>query len=294
MSSLPPLDVTITARKISCVLDGELALSRHGLLFATRLAREANIWLFRALWQALDNSFVFPGAEASRAEQKENGEPSRRFAASPCPRTIQQWESARLETDLGGSQFFFVGDARHESFLPKDTGNDIVERFEGLAVELETLFARTRGNGTVYDPVYECNRDTVALATALIRHAPIVLGVVARPGSGAADSLEPAICDFLCRCGIDCRRVDDDSMVASIKDHLRPIFARSGIAELIWDLRKDGLDLAVLHIVAPHAMVMPSETELDRSYGDASGYSTTEVLEPFWFHGACTYWWIYG
>ena len=60
--SLPALDVSVSSRRMSCILDGELALSRQGLLFAMRLAQEANVWLFRALWNTLDNSHFYPAS----------------------------------------------------------------------------------------------------------------------------------------------------------------------------------------------------------------------------------------
>src|ERR1700756_3551765 len=63
MPPLPPLDVSLSSRRMACILDGELALSRQGLLFAMRLAQEANVWLFRALWNALDNSHFYPASQ---------------------------------------------------------------------------------------------------------------------------------------------------------------------------------------------------------------------------------------
>ncbi len=278
MSSLPPLDVSVSSRKMSCILDGELALSRQGLLFATLLAQEAHVWLFRALWQTLDNSHLYALPASERQDKHE---------------ARLQWESARLRTDLAGLQCFFVGDARHESLLPKEVENDLVERFEALAVELDGLHKSKGDAEAAYDPVYECHRDTVALATALIRHRPIVFSLRARPRTSEADLPEPAICTFLRECGIDCRPVEHDRTMASIRSYLQPIFARSGAAELLWDLAKDGCALAVLHIIAPHALVMPIETELDRRYGDETEFPPAAAEGAVWFRGASAYWWQY-
>jgi hypothetical protein len=275
--SLPPLDVSVSSRRMSCILDGELALSRQGLLLAMRLAQEANVWLFRALWQTLDNSHVYGSPATERRDKHE---------------ARLQWESARLRTDLAGLQCFFVGDARHESLLPKEVENDLVERFEALAVELDGMHRREDDAEIGYDPVYECNRDTIALAAALIRHRPIVLSLCARSGTGEADLPEPAICTFLRECGIDCRPVGHDRTMASIRSYLQPIFARSGAAELLWDLAKDGCALAVLHIIAPHALVMPIEAELDRRYGDETELPLA-AAGTVWFRGASAYWWQY-
>jgi hypothetical protein len=278
MSSLPPLDVSVSSRKMSCILDGEFALSRQGLLFAVRLAQETNVWLFRAFWQTLDNSHLYALPAAERQDRRE---------------ARRQWEFARLGTHLAGL-CFFVGDAKHESLLPKEVENDLVERFESLSVELDGLHRSEGDAETAYDPVYECHRDTVALATALIRHRPIVFSLCARPGAGEAGLPEPAICTFLRQCGIDCRPVGHDRTMASIRSYLQPIFARSGAAELLWDLAKDGFTLAVLHIIAPHALVMPIETELDRRYGDETEFPSAAAEGSVWFRGASAYWWQYG
>jgi hypothetical protein len=276
MSSLPALDLSVSSRRMSCILDGELALSRQGLLFAMRLAQEANVWLFRALWNALDNSHFYHSAvQPGTAERHARREVSK------------QWESARLATDLAGLQFFFVGDARHESLLPKEVGQDLVERFEALAEELDGLYQSNSTGEIEYNEVYECNRDTIALATALIRHRPIVFSLRARPRTGQNPPPEPTICDFLRQCGINCRTVEHDRTLNSIRSYLQPIFARTGVAELLWDLAKDDCALVVVQIVAPHALIMPIETELDRRYGDEIAETTG------WFHGASAYWWQY-
>jgi hypothetical protein len=282
MSSFPPLDVSVSARKMSCILDGELALTRQGLLLAMRLAQEANVWLFRAFWHALDNSHLdFSLARWSAVERQRQRE------------ARQQWESARLGSDLAGLHCFFVGDARHESLLPKEVGSDLVERFEALAIELDGLFRHEDEDQVDFDPVYECSRDAIALATALIRQRPIVFSL-ARADRGEGRPPEPAIGDFLRRCGINFRPVEQNRALVSIRNYLQPIFARSGAAELLWDLAEDGYTLVVLHLIAPYAVVMPIEAELERRYGEVA-----EVPPPHesgaatWFRGASAYWWHY-
>ena len=278
MSSLPALDVSVSSRRMSCILDGELALSRQGLLFAMRLAQEANVWLFRALWNALDNSHFYPASPEPGAA----GQQGRREAS-------EQWESARLASDLAGLQFFFVGDARHESLLPKEVGQDLVERFEALAGELDGLY-RGGAASVDYDPVYECNRDTIALAAALIRHRPIVFSLCTRRRIGQGRPPEPAICEFLRQCGIECQAVEPDLTLGAIRGYLEPIFARTGVAELLWDLAKDGCALVVVQVITPYALIMPFETELNRRYGDEVAFPA-EAAD--WFRGASAYWWQY-
>src|SRR5262245_53690770 len=142
MSSLSRLDPGLSSRRMSCVLDGEFALSRQGLLFATRLAQEADVWLFRALWQTLDNSYILRGLPDDGSDPGANGRD-----AFPSMSALLQWEIARLETDLSGLQFFFVGDARHESLLPREVGKDLVSRFERFSEELDALHKRSGSQG---------------------------------------------------------------------------------------------------------------------------------------------------
>jgi hypothetical protein len=290
MSSLPPLDVNLSSRRMACVLDGELALSRQGLLFATRLALEADVWLFRALWQTLDNSYILREMSERGAKSASDG-PN----AFPSLHILQQWETARLETDLCGLQFFFVGDARHESLLPKEVGKDLVKRFEILSEELDALHHQPSDEeGAAYDPIYECRRDAAALATALIRHRPLVFSLCEKDSAeGKEDQAEPFLCGFLRRCGIDCHEADSKS-VAEIRRHLQPIFARNNLTELVWDMGSDDHELALIHIVAPHALVMPTEADLDRRYREDTAPTQAEVRQtPFWFHEAKAYWWKY-
>lgn len=291
MSSLPPLDVSLSSRRMACVLDGELALSRQGLLFAMRLAQEADVWLFRALWQTLDNSCMLRDMS-----ERDPGAASNGGEAFPSPRILQQWELARLETDLGGLQLFFVGDARHESLLPKDIGKDLVRRFELFSEELDKLHQQpVDEERPLYDLTHECRRDTAALATALIRHRPLVFSLCRKTRlTGVKNAVAPPLCAFLQRCGIECHFIPEEQRVTSVHDYLQPIFARTGLSELLWDMEQDGQGLAVVHVVAPHALVVPAEADFDRCYGDEIAHSLMgEADGPAWFCDARAYWWKY-
>ncbi len=82
--------------------------------------------------------------------------------------------------------------------------------------------------------------------------------------------------------------------MASIRNYLQPIFARTGLAELLWDMEQDGQELAVVHVVAPYALVVPVEADFDRRYGEEIAPSLEgEAEAPVWFHDAKAYWWKY-
>jgi hypothetical protein len=292
MSPLPQPDAGLSC-PMSCVLDGELAFSSLGLLLAFRLARapEVRLWLFRAIWQALDGSDIPlwpPDVDAGAAACGQN--------VFPSPNALHQWELARLETDLAGLQFFFVGDARHESLLPKEVDKDVVTRFELFSEELDALHQRSCVNeGAGYDPGYECQRDAAALAAALIRHRPVVLSRHPRNSDRKQDRAEPPLCDFLRGCGIECHFVDPRN-AAAMRSHFEPIFVRCGLAEIVWDMARDGQDLVSIHLVAPNALVTPTvEPDFDRGFGDEIARRTVREGRntPFWFREAKAYWWAY-
>jgi hypothetical protein len=287
VSAIPPLDVSVQGRRLSCVIDAELALSRYGLLFVTRLAEELDVWLVRALWQLLDNTQFFLANPGDLLPSNEEDEPSRSLRRRECEAlvdTLRQWEAARLQTDLAGLRLFWAGDARCESMLPKDVDKGLVERFEVLAAELDD---RTSSAPATHDLVQNCRRDTAALATALIRHRPIVFSICGRDGGSGTDA-EPGLCAFLRESGIDCRRVRAHPHATAIKRHLFEIFARSGALELLWA----GLQLAALHLIVPRAVVLPVEAEFDRRFADPLAAPLLGEAKPAsWFSGASAYWW---
>jgi hypothetical protein len=289
MSSLSRLDGGLSCL-MSCVLDGELAFSPPGLLLAFRLARApaVRLWLFRAVWQALDSSDISLCALDVDAGAAANGQ-----NIFPSPSALHQWELARLETDLAGLQFFFVGDARHESLLPKDVDKDVVRRFELFSEELDALHQQSGADEDAgYTPVYECRRDAAALAAALMRHRPVVLSRCSKDGRG--NHAEPPLCSFLRRCGIDCHLVDSRN-ASAMRSYFEPIFAQSGLAEIVWDMWRDGQDLASIHLVAPNALVTPLvDSDIERGFGDEiAPRAVGEGNAPFWFRGARAYWWKY-
>ena len=82
---------------------------------------------------------------------------------------------------------------------------------------------------------------------------------------------------------------------AALRGYFQPIFARSGLSELVWDMWREDLDLAVVHIVAPRAIVIPAgDGDIDRGYGEEFTPALAgEGRVPTWFDEAKAYWWKY-
>lgn len=262
MSPLPPLVVDVEPRRRACVLDVPLALTPNGLLLALRLSQEINVWLVRSLWRFLDNvELTFDATDFQR----------RAVAA------INQWQAARVQTDLAGLRLYWAADATRTSQLPKDCEANLVSRFEALD---ESLQADDPSGLDVTD-LDEHSREVVALTVALTAHRPVVFALRARSEDGKAQ--RPYLCRFLESRDIPCRKVGRRRS-AVLRDEWSRAFARSGVTELLWA----GLDVAAVHIVTPNAVVAGNVA------GD-DGFPQERLLDPArragnpWA-GATSYW----
>ncbi len=276
MSLIPPLDVNVSVRRQSCILDVPLALSRCGLLFAVRAARELNVWLSRTLWQILDNTEFYRSHPQLLVTGRRAGATAN-SAADELPLIIGEWEQARLENDLLGLNVFWAGDARYESLLPKDVDKRLIERFERAAQELDQDWAGEEGD---YDPLRECHRDAVALAMALMPYGPVILTL---SGENDPDGM-PGICRYLIECGIPASPVNGARTARDVRANLSGIFARTGLAELTWT----GLDVVALHLVAPRALMLGACASDDRDFEAENdpGNATRRACD-----GASAWWW---
>jgi hypothetical protein len=281
VTSLPPLDVRVNARRRACVLDIALALSPWGVMFPWRMADEMDIWLVPSFWDLLDGADYYlqdPGAFRSDPASGfvEEGRDPRGFLD-----TLAQWQTARLEADLPSVPVYWAGDARHESLLPKGVSGDLMACFPMLAASLERMLPSGSPEFEPGNPFADCTRDAAALAAVLGRHRPIVFSLAPSPGE------TPYICRYLAACGIPCRELASRNGEANpMQRHLQPAFLRSGIAELIWS----GMSLVALHIVAPKAFLVPQSGEDDCTYDEDLPRADTRAPSPGWWDGAVATW----
>ncbi len=287
MSALPgPLpssfSVAVYTKRRACVLDTYLALSPLGLLLAQRLSTEFDLWLVRELWQILDNTqFYLAQPERLLAVAPEGGAawPAEPVDAEALRDTLSQWEAARTAHDLTGLRIYWIGDALDESLLPPDADPQVVSRFEMLASSLD---ARVRVRARDQDNVLvDCFRDAVALAATLVPYRPFVLTCLPE-GAG-----EPLLCAHLKEWRIACARVDRTGKADMERDSLVSLIGRTGAGELLWT----GLNLAVLHVVAPRAIVMPSGGRpADELYGALPTPEEPEAEPLDWWRNARSFW----
>lgn len=262
MDMLPPLQVTVDARGCSCILDVRLALSRHGLMLALRLAEELKVYLVPTLWQVLDNTAYYERFPLSLGGNNAQ--------LAGCSEELASWEAARMELGLSGLRLYWAGDAIHESSLPKDIDPAVIARFESLAEQLERCAGHASEDANL--PLLEGSRDAAALSVAMCRYRPMILTL----GEGDADT--PPMCRYLESCGIACRGLSEEQALRA-KAYLLPMLARCGALELTWA----GLALVAVHLVAPQASLLPfvnpRRNGLDR-----------EDVHHDWWRGACAFW----
>lgn len=264
---LPPLQVSVDVRSWSVILDVRLALHRLGLMMATRLAEELRVFLVPTLWEVLDNTAYLNHHPERLSEGDRSGTEVEAGVA------LAQWERARVELGLSALNIFWAGDALHESSLPKDMDPGLSERFSYLAEGLTRYMGDESDGQEIAWPLHEGSRDAAALAAAMIRYRPVILTLCDHAQE------PPQLCKLLHKSGLQCRQV---TAIESqpVCDYLRPVLARSGVLELAWD----GLQLALVHLVAPQALLMSPSEE-----ADADPY-TSRVEKPDPWCGASAYW----
>ncbi len=275
MTSVPPLNVSVSMHKRACVLDVPLALSRYGLLLALRLAQETNVWLVRTLWTVLDHTSFYKNHPAKLFPEAPHAPPDGEVLDETVM-ALEQWEAARAETDLGGLRVYWAADATQESLFPDDCDDGIVDRFDTLASALDAPAAGYHEMCGVHPrpPDFAC--ESASLAAALTRYRPVVL--TRRPADGS-DTGEPYLCQFLRRCDIRCERIPDSDRRVVMRSQWLPVLARSGALELLWG----GLNVAVVHIVAPHAVCGARMAGHAEQPLEAEAWQSWRQARAFWY-----------
>src|SRR5712692_3541937 len=159
----PDLSLTLSQRRRACVLDPALTLSRFGLLLVRRLGEVMELWMPREFWHILDNSQFYvrqPEALFYRSDDERRVAMRQALSRDEIALGMKEWERIRMENDLSGLKFFWIGDGLSESLVPPGTGADLVWRYESLARALDRRLA---GSG----PMACAARDAAALAAAL-------------------------------------------------------------------------------------------------------------------------------
>lgn len=277
VAAFQELQVKLAPRRWSCVIDPALALSPQGLAVVKRLGEFVDTWIPREMWHILDNTHFYlrqPRTLTSIQTREFSSDGPTAFDEQQLVSALREWERLRFNTDLIRLKMFWIGDGLSESFLPQDADADIVFRYESLN---DSLDARLPTRSTL-DAAF-C--DTVALSAAL----PSSFILTLQPSATGT----PEICRALETWEIPCKELDEsDELVALERHYLRELLVSSGLAGICWA----GLRLAVLHLVAPGAHLVPSRAEPDDSFAGEllDDNREVEVSESDFWRGAKAFW----
>ncbi len=227
-AAFPELNLKLSARRWSCVLDPTLALSGHGLQLARQASEVMQLWLVREFWHILDSSEFFSAHPEALVGD--------RWPADKLDRSLKAWDRARLDGDMAELKLCWVGDGPSESALPEGTDARLLQGYETLA---QSLGRRIRS----VDPMSNAMRDAAALAAALGHTAVLTCRV---PSHGTL----PPICSALEGWDIPCREIEaGDPMATLEREHVRRLLVHAGLSHLLWA----GLQLAVVRLLLPNA-----------------------------------------
>src|SRR5688500_7324716 len=109
MADVSAIQVKFAGLSPAFVLDGDLALSRWGLLLAARLAQSAQVWIPRSLWPLIDSDSLY---RTRPALLDPDGE--------AVVDALGDWHAAWQGHRLRGA-FHWFGDHRHEGQCPADS-----------------------------------------------------------------------------------------------------------------------------------------------------------------------------
>lgn len=261
MADVSTIEVRLNGATPALIIDGDLALSRWGLLLAARLADSGPVWLPRSLWPLIDSDWLY------RDEPDRLG-----LRGEEAAEALSDWHAAWQGNRLKGA-FHWLGDLRHESNLPEGADEHLLQRFEAA---LARLVARLGGESEDHaiDWRDQALCDALATATALSPRPSILLaqrGALPRLARIAVE--EPClVCDEI-------KRRPPRALGERLSLSLLP------------PLLLNELDLIAVHFAAPRAMLLPWGAGDSELWGDADpGFALPGGNAPDPLSGAAIAW----
>ncbi|NJM97351.1 MAG: hypothetical protein HC800_09380 [Phormidesmis sp. RL_2_1] len=255
------LSVTLRKQPWICVLDPVLMLCNprlEGIYLTKQLGNLMELWVFRELFHILDDTplylnFAYDNAayEVASAADYANNSDTRTGLPLIDQRSLNAWEQIRRTTDLGGYQFYWLGDTISQSRLPErlqrsETPSHRLQSYELLAqaLEAQALIARSEMDQPEFQqPLLAACRDTAALAAAL--------GSAFMLTAQQPTEASPYLVSCLESWGIPCQRLPATDTIANLEQTLiHQLFVEAGLSKLLWSKT---LNLAIFHLSVPAA-----------------------------------------
>lgn len=239
------LSVHVTRRRSRCVLDPNLALSRHGATLVRRLATCAELWIGPEIHNVLDSASTY-----RREPELLIGPNADRAITDDVPETLRDWMQLR---DEAGRWLYWVGDAVRESSLPEDLDDRFALRWEAAAQALDRRLP-IEATG----PLIAATRDAAALCAVLPAGWILALG---------AEDAPPMFCRYLEQWGLACEELPaTEALVSLERKSFQGLLVESGAAPFAWG----GLRLAVLHLLVPNIGRIEAEADFDQEHEAAT------------------------
>jgi hypothetical protein len=226
MPDVSTIEVKLNGTAPAIVIDGDLALSRWGLMISAHLAQSAPLWLPRSIWPLIDSDSLYQREPDLLGD--DGGE-----VAEILSQWQMMWQTNRLK-----GQYCWFGDLRHEGQITKDMDDFVHQRFEAA---LTMLVGRVEDHQPSSDMDWRTQAiwDAFATAAALSPQTAILI---------ARRSQLPritAVVDALPEASID------EIPVSPSAPGEKPLLG--GLPPVMLGV----LDLVAVHIAAPGAMLLP-------------------------------------
>lgn len=239
MDAALPLSIRVSSQSAALILDASFALERLGLLASLRLAPLANVYLPRALLGMIDNDTAY-----HRHPQELGGSGIKPTQRKRMAEQLSVWHRAWIH-GLLGERLHWVGDAHYESRMPGGEPADLLRRFELCAASFDARCLERQL--PIHTPLHDCMRDTLALAAAMQPATAVVMTPV-------DEGEPPVLCNVAAEANIEAQPLDAPVYSPPIRDALLPL--------------SSGRRYALVHVVAPSALVMPEPVEDSADWPD--------------------------
>jgi hypothetical protein len=230
-------------RRLPCVIDARLALSRHGQLSVARLTREFSVWVPRELHRVLRDTRSYL-SRASRLAPRPYCQALRRLnmkaEAEAIGEELAQWDRLPDEDDLASLPLYYLGDRADECSVPGSVDRRVRERCEQLQQGLHQAMTNSSYDLPRGQVVALCIADATALCAALEPYGAFILTRLESDAEGS-----PALCDYLDAWGVPTAEAPRPEV--AMTRWLREALARCGLAPLAWA----GIRLAAVHVMLP-------------------------------------------
>jgi hypothetical protein len=229
---------------IACVIDPALALSRHGVALVKCLGCVMELWVARELWHILNDTTFYitqPQLIAPRGMVRERTVEQEYCVLEETILALKEWEKFRLETDLNGLNFFWIGDSLRESYFPSNRNLNLFGHWESVFKKIDIKLRQSRIKDYILPSSFQ---DTIALAITL-ESATIL---TYRTSIEYENNLPPEICTILGQWGISCVNLPyQDSIVELERSYFYDLLVRSNGAKFFLS----DIHLSILHLLIP-------------------------------------------